>query len=176
MVCTWVFWVSVGIFCINNIGCTETYPYQYGHTKSWALSIKECQSLICYCMTTCVDMFIFQHHCQDARPLTFILTFDLCLSLHWSIVEQTVNYRSLTYVVYVLVCFPVFQESPKLPPSQAQAQARSISADEYSYTASVLRLLQNKNFMLLVVSYGGSHPFLMTDRVNKYIWTLRINH
>uniref|UniRef100_A0A8C6WL30 Choline/ethanolamine transporter FLVCR1 n=1 Tax=Neogobius melanostomus TaxID=47308 RepID=A0A8C6WL30_9GOBI len=52
------------------------------------------------------------------------------------------------------VCFLVFQDQPKLPPSQAQAQARSIDPDEYSYKASILRLLKNKPFMLLVVSYG----------------------
>lgn len=56
------------------------------------------------------------------------------------------------------VCFPVFQEKPEIPPSQAQAQARSIPPDDYSYTASILRLLSNKPFMLLVVSYGGSLP------------------
>lgn len=54
------------------------------------------------------------------------------------------------------VCFSVFQERPEIPPSQAQAQARSIPPDQYSYTASILRLLCNKPFMLLMVSYGGS--------------------
>ncbi|XP_053191139.1 feline leukemia virus subgroup C receptor-related protein 2 [Scomber japonicus] len=56
-------------------------------------------------------------------------------------------------VIFVLVVI-VFQEKPEVPPSQAQAQARSIPPDEYSYTASILRLLRNKPFMLLVVSYG----------------------
>ncbi|XP_029982438.1 choline/ethanolamine transporter flvcr2a isoform X4 [Sphaeramia orbicularis] len=56
-------------------------------------------------------------------------------------------------LIFILVVI-VFQEKPEIPPSQAQAQAQSISADEYSYTASILRLLRNKNFMLLVVSYG----------------------
>lgn len=50
----------------------------------------------------------------------------------------------------------VFQERPEIPPSQAQAQARNIAPEEYSYSASILRLLRNKSFMLLVVSYGGS--------------------
>ena len=49
---------------------------------------------------------------------------------------------------------PVFQEKPELPPSQAQAQARSLSQDQYSYTASIRRLLCNKSFMLLVLTYG----------------------
>ncbi|XP_072313888.1 choline/ethanolamine transporter flvcr2a [Eucyclogobius newberryi] len=56
-------------------------------------------------------------------------------------------------VLFVLVVL-VFQEEPELPPSQAQAQARSVHPDEHSYTASILRLLKNKPFMLLVVSYG----------------------
>uniref|UniRef100_A0A3Q1EG28 FLVCR choline and putative heme transporter 2 n=1 Tax=Acanthochromis polyacanthus TaxID=80966 RepID=A0A3Q1EG28_9TELE len=55
--------------------------------------------------------------------------------------------------IFVLVLI-VFQERPELPPTQAQAQARSIQPDEYSYMASILRLLRNKPFMLLVVSYG----------------------
>ncbi|CAJ1073701.1 hypothetical protein D4764_12G0010930 [Xyrichtys novacula] len=48
----------------------------------------------------------------------------------------------------------VFQEKPEIPPTQAQAQARNIPPEDYSYTASILRLLRNKPFMLLVVSYG----------------------
>ncbi|XP_008281093.1 choline/ethanolamine transporter flvcr2a isoform X2 [Stegastes partitus] len=55
--------------------------------------------------------------------------------------------------IFVLVII-VFQERPELPPTQAQAQSRSIQPDEYSYMASILRLLRNKPFMLLVVSYG----------------------
>ncbi|XP_029350063.1 choline/ethanolamine transporter flvcr2a isoform X1 [Echeneis naucrates] len=56
-------------------------------------------------------------------------------------------------LIFVLVVI-VFQEKPEIPPTQAQVQARSISPDEYSYMASILRLLRNKPFMLLVVSYG----------------------
>lgn len=63
--------------------------------------------------------------------------------------------HSLTELLCVF-CFPVFQERPEIPPSQAQAQARNIPPDEYSYTASIMRLLRNKPFMLLVLSYGGS--------------------
>ncbi|KAM6968472.1 choline/ethanolamine transporter flvcr2a isoform 1-T3 [Tautogolabrus adspersus] len=56
-------------------------------------------------------------------------------------------------VIFVLVII-VFQERPEIPPSQAQAQARNIPPEDYSYMASILRLLRNKPFMLLVVSYG----------------------
>ncbi|KAG7509900.1 feline leukemia virus subgroup C receptor-related protein 2 isoform X3 [Solea senegalensis] len=56
-------------------------------------------------------------------------------------------------LIFVLVVI-VFQEKPELPPTQAEAQARNIPPEEYSYMASILRLLSNKPFMLLVVSYG----------------------
>ncbi|XP_069574673.1 choline/ethanolamine transporter flvcr2a isoform X1 [Brachyistius frenatus] len=55
--------------------------------------------------------------------------------------------------IFVIVII-VFQERPEIPPTQAQAQARNMQPDEYSYMASILRLLRNKPFMLLVVSYG----------------------
>lgn len=48
----------------------------------------------------------------------------------------------------------VFQERPTLPPTQAQATARSIPPEQYSYTASVLRLLRNRSFILLLITYG----------------------
>ncbi|CAL8272553.1 unnamed protein product [Merluccius merluccius] len=56
-------------------------------------------------------------------------------------------------VIFVLVVI-VFQDKPELPPSQAEAQARSLSPDQYSYMASIKRLVCNKSFMLLVVTYG----------------------
>ncbi|XP_077598396.1 choline/ethanolamine transporter flvcr2b [Stigmatopora nigra] len=55
--------------------------------------------------------------------------------------------------LFVLVII-VFQEQPELPPTQAQATARSIPPEDYSYTASILRLLRNKPFILLIVTYG----------------------
>ncbi|KAM8846841.1 choline/ethanolamine transporter flvcr2b-like isoform 2-T2 [Synchiropus picturatus] len=55
--------------------------------------------------------------------------------------------------LFIVVVF-VFQERPKLPPTQAQATARSIPPEQYSYTASICRLLRNKPFILLVISYG----------------------
>ncbi|XP_061650711.1 heme transporter FLVCR2 isoform X2 [Phyllopteryx taeniolatus] len=56
-------------------------------------------------------------------------------------------------IIFILVII-VFQEKPELPPTQAQAQARCIPPESYSYLASIWRLLRNKPFMLLVVSYG----------------------
>ncbi|XP_017266802.1 feline leukemia virus subgroup C receptor-related protein 2 isoform X1 [Kryptolebias marmoratus] len=55
--------------------------------------------------------------------------------------------------IFVLVVM-VFQERPEIPPTQSQAQARNSHPDEYSYQASIMRLLRNKPFMLLVISYG----------------------
>lgn len=68
--------------------------------------------------------------------------------------------------------FTVFQEKPEIPPTQAQAQARDVPAEEYSYTASVLRLLCNKPFMLLVVSYGGAPPaqLICLNSFNGALW------
>ncbi|CAB1342563.1 unnamed protein product [Coregonus sp. 'balchen'] len=48
----------------------------------------------------------------------------------------------------------MFQERPELPPTQAQATARCIPPEQYSYTASILRLLRNKPFLLLILTYG----------------------
>ncbi|XP_061751342.1 heme transporter FLVCR2 isoform X2 [Nerophis ophidion] len=56
-------------------------------------------------------------------------------------------------VIFILVVI-VFQEKPEVPPTQAQAQARCITPEQYSYMGSIWRLLRNKPFMLLVLSYG----------------------
>ncbi|XP_029705324.1 choline/ethanolamine transporter flvcr2b isoform X2 [Takifugu rubripes] len=55
--------------------------------------------------------------------------------------------------LFVLVVF-VFQERPELPPTQAQARARNMPPEEYSYVASILRLLRNRPFILLILTYG----------------------
>ncbi|XP_032403667.1 choline/ethanolamine transporter flvcr2a isoform X2 [Xiphophorus hellerii] len=55
--------------------------------------------------------------------------------------------------IFVLVVI-VFQERPEVPPTQSQAQARISRSSDYSYMASIWRLLCNKAFMLLVISYG----------------------
>uniref|UniRef100_A0A3Q2TIA7 FLVCR choline and putative heme transporter 2 n=1 Tax=Fundulus heteroclitus TaxID=8078 RepID=A0A3Q2TIA7_FUNHE len=55
--------------------------------------------------------------------------------------------------VFVLVVI-VFQERPEIPPTQSQAQARISRSSDYSYMSSIWRLLCNKAFMLLVITYG----------------------
>ncbi|XP_022051586.1 feline leukemia virus subgroup C receptor-related protein 2 isoform X2 [Acanthochromis polyacanthus] len=55
--------------------------------------------------------------------------------------------------LFILVII-VFQERPKLPPTQAQATARNIPPEQYSYIASIRRLLRNRSFILLIITYG----------------------
>ncbi|XP_066483481.1 heme transporter FLVCR2 [Tiliqua scincoides] len=59
-----------------------------------------------------------------------------------------------TALFFLVIC--VFQERPQHPPSRAQALAlsRSATPEEYSYWKSILRLLRNTNFVLLIVTYG----------------------
>ncbi|XP_077123661.1 choline/ethanolamine transporter FLVCR2 isoform X1 [Ranitomeya variabilis] len=51
----------------------------------------------------------------------------------------------------LVIC--VFQDRPPLPPTLAQAVQHSSSA-QYSYKLSIVSLLKNPNFILLVLSYG----------------------
>ncbi|CAH2328951.1 feline leukemia virus subgroup C receptor-related 2 isoform X1 [Pelobates cultripes] len=60
---------------------------------------------------------------------------------------------AIASVLFILVIF-VFQDSPPKPPSLAQAMLQNTPESDYSYKQSILRLLRNRNFILLVVSYG----------------------
>lgn len=53
----------------------------------------------------------------------------------------------------------VFKEKPSHPPSRAQALIQSRPTEEYSYVQSILRLLHNANFLLLMITYGKVWPF-----------------
>lgn len=55
----------------------------------------------------------------------------------------------------------VFKEKPPNPPSRAQASIQSRPTAEYSYVQSILRLLRNGNFLLLMVTYGKVWPFFL---------------
>ncbi|XP_045551492.1 feline leukemia virus subgroup C receptor-related protein 2 isoform X2 [Salmo salar] len=73
------------------------------------------------------------------------------LAYHISIMFYiTAGVATLLFILVVIV----FQERPELPPTQAQATARCIPPEQYSYTASILRLLRNKPFLLLILTYG----------------------
>ncbi|KAG9268790.1 feline leukemia virus subgroup C receptor-related protein 2 isoform X1 [Astyanax mexicanus] len=56
-------------------------------------------------------------------------------------------------LIFFLVII-VFQEKPEIPPSQAQAAMRNMSPQQYSYLASIKRLIHNKSFILLIITYG----------------------
>ncbi|XP_057199548.1 feline leukemia virus subgroup C receptor-related protein 2 isoform X1 [Triplophysa rosa] len=56
-------------------------------------------------------------------------------------------------LIFVLVVF-VFEDKPKVPPSQAQAALRNTSAGQSSYLESIRRLLCNRAFIILLISYG----------------------
>ncbi|KAG5857560.1 heme transporter FLVCR2 isoform X2 [Anguilla rostrata] len=73
------------------------------------------------------------------------------LAQHISIMfYMTAGVATLIFILVVIV----FQEKPKIPPTQAQVVARNIPPDQYSYTASILRLVRNVPFILLTISYG----------------------
>uniref|UniRef100_A0A3Q1FEI8 Feline leukemia virus subgroup C receptor-related protein 1-like n=1 Tax=Acanthochromis polyacanthus TaxID=80966 RepID=A0A3Q1FEI8_9TELE len=65
-----------------------------------------------------------------------------------------VAFSTVSHVVFFSLHMSVFQERPKLPPTQAQATARNIPPEQYSYIASIRRLLRNRSFILLIITYG----------------------
>uniref|UniRef100_A0A8C8R4T8 FLVCR heme transporter 2 n=1 Tax=Pelusios castaneus TaxID=367368 RepID=A0A8C8R4T8_9SAUR len=75
--------------------------------------------------------------------------------------EQLAYYISIMFfmtagvatALFILVVI-VFREKPPFPPSWAQALIQSKPPEEYSYIQSILRLLRNTNFILLIVTYG----------------------
>ncbi|XP_041121781.1 feline leukemia virus subgroup C receptor-related protein 2-like isoform X1 [Polyodon spathula] len=60
---------------------------------------------------------------------------------------------SMATLLFILVIF-VFQEQPRLPPSKAKAAIQAISSEQYSYLQSILKLVRNPPFILLIVTYG----------------------
>ncbi|XP_018538466.1 feline leukemia virus subgroup C receptor-related protein 1 [Lates calcarifer] len=48
----------------------------------------------------------------------------------------------------------VIKDRPTLPPSQAQAVLPDTPPEDYSYKQSILNLIKNKAFVLLLISYG----------------------
>ncbi|XP_067312358.1 heme transporter FLVCR2 [Pseudorasbora parva] len=56
-------------------------------------------------------------------------------------------------LILVLVVF-VFQDKPDMPPSLAQVALREMPTEHNSYMASIARLLSNKPFIILLISYG----------------------
>ncbi|XP_073783785.1 choline/ethanolamine transporter flvcr2a isoform X2 [Danio rerio] len=56
-------------------------------------------------------------------------------------------------LIFLLVVF-VFQEKPETPPSLAQVALRNMPTGQHSYLAYIARLMCNKPFILLLISYG----------------------
>ncbi|KAK3563779.1 hypothetical protein QTP86_034504 [Hemibagrus guttatus] len=56
-------------------------------------------------------------------------------------------------LIFILVVI-VFQDKPPIPPSQAQVAMQNMPSQDYSYLASIRRLLCNKPFVLLIITYG----------------------
>ncbi|XP_053924586.1 feline leukemia virus subgroup C receptor-related protein 2 isoform X2 [Cuculus canorus] len=55
--------------------------------------------------------------------------------------------------LFILVII-VFKEKPQYPPSRAQALIQSRPTEDCSYVQSILHLLRNINFLLLMITYG----------------------
>uniref|UniRef100_A0A8U7M4M5 FLVCR choline and putative heme transporter 2 n=1 Tax=Corvus moneduloides TaxID=1196302 RepID=A0A8U7M4M5_CORMO len=73
------------------------------------------------------------------------------LAYHISIMFfMTAGVASALFILVIIV----FKEKPLHPPSRAQASIQSRPTAEYSYMQSILRLLRNANFLLLMVTYG----------------------
>ncbi|XP_038036151.1 choline/ethanolamine transporter FLVCR2 isoform X1 [Anas platyrhynchos] len=73
------------------------------------------------------------------------------LAYHISIMFfMTAGVATALFILVVIV----FKEKPPYPPSQAQALIQSRPTVEYSYVQSILRLLRNTSFVLLMVTYG----------------------
>ncbi|NWW33226.1 FLVC2 protein, partial [Panurus biarmicus] len=73
------------------------------------------------------------------------------LAYHISIMFfMTAGVASALFILVIIV----FKEKPPNPPSRAQASIQSRPTAEYSYVQSILRLLRNANFLLLMVTYG----------------------
>ncbi|OXB54328.1 hypothetical protein ASZ78_005021 [Callipepla squamata] len=62
-----------------------------------------------------------------------------------------------TAIVSTLLFFltgVVFEEKPKYPPSHSQALLQAMPPEDYSYKQSIINLIKNVPFVLLLISYG----------------------
>ncbi|XP_060685520.1 heme transporter FLVCR2-like [Hemiscyllium ocellatum] len=81
----------------------------------------------------------------------------------------TAAVATLLFILVILV----FQEKPDIPPSQAQAAILAKPMLDYSYVQSILQLIKNMPFFLLVVTYGintGSY-YAVSTLLNKMVLT-----
>ncbi|XP_062899066.1 heme transporter FLVCR2-like isoform X1 [Mobula hypostoma] len=81
----------------------------------------------------------------------------------------TAAVATLLFVLVILV----FQEKPDIPPSQAQAAIHASPPQDYSYIQSILQMVKNLPFFLLIVTYGintGSY-YAVSTLLNKMVLT-----
>uniref|UniRef100_A0A3B3E0A6 FLVCR choline and heme transporter 1 n=1 Tax=Oryzias melastigma TaxID=30732 RepID=A0A3B3E0A6_ORYME len=62
----------------------------------------------------------------------------------------TAAVSTLLFILTVIV----IRDRPPLPPSQAQAVLPCSPLEDYSYRQSIINLVKNKAFILLLISYG----------------------
>lgn len=67
----------------------------------------------------------------------------------------------------------MIKDKPPLPPSQAQAVLPGVSLDNYSYKQSIINLIKNKAFVLLLISYGEEENPTLTSSVSAIVLTCR---
>uniref|UniRef100_A0A3Q4GRS9 FLVCR choline and heme transporter 1 n=1 Tax=Neolamprologus brichardi TaxID=32507 RepID=A0A3Q4GRS9_NEOBR len=79
---------------------------------------------------------------------------------------------AVSTVLFVLAVI-VIKDRPPLPPSQAQAVLPDSPPEDYSYKQSILNLVKNKAFVLLLITYGimtGSF-YSVSTLLNQMIMT-----
>ena len=114
---------------------------------------------------TCSLLFLdkFMHGDQSLRTMVCFVHLVLLaplLSLKCLYPQRVLRLPDCTVTNRCTLCLvSVFKEKPPHPPSRAQALIQSRPTEEYSYVQSILRLLRNANFLLLMVTYGKVWPF-----------------
>lgn len=105
----------------------------------------------------------FMHGDQSLRTMVCFVHLVLLvpqLSLKWLYPQCVLRLPDCTVTNSCILCLvSVFKEKPLHPPSRAQALIQSRTTEEYSYMQSILRLLRNASFLLLMVTYGKVWPF-----------------
>lgn len=67
--------------------------------------------------------------------------------------------------------FPlVFEEKPKYPPSHSQALLQAMPPEDYSYKQSIINLVKNVPFVLLLISYGKWFYLAVVWQSSSNVW------
>lgn len=123
---------------------------------------------------TCSLLFLgkFMHGDKSLKIMMYFVHLVLpvpLLSLKWLYPQCVLRIPDCTITNRCTFCLvSVFKEKPPHPPSRAQALIQSRPMQEYSYVQSILRLLRNANFFLLMVTYGKFWPFFCAVITARY--------